>query len=494
MQVQVETTGPTQRKVSVTVPAQEVDAVFDRIFKQVGRTANVPGFRQGKVPRGLIEAHYGEQVAHEVKNELVSHSLAKAIQEQHLSPVTTPQVQPGKLARGDAFSFTADLEIQPDIQLKQYKGLLVPPVLVKVEDQEIDAEIERMRTQAAQLVPVMIRDTVEKGDIVLMDYDAFTDGAPIKGAKAENSLIEVGGEGYLPGFSDGLMGANVPSEREITIDFPADYNVKGMAGKRATFKVKVKELKRKEQPALDDDFAKDLGSDSLAALKDKIRASIDAQKQRAAEQERKSRLYKALAEANPFDVPPSLVAAQTDRMIAGASARVQQMMGRQVKLSDDEVSQLRKDSTSDAELQVRSGMLLIEVAKYENIKVEPAEIEAEIDGMAAMAGDEAPRLRAYYADPENRSFLTYRLLEDKTVKLLFEHAAATPEEAAAAPKLEPRAAKPDEHAEHGDHAHAHDSDHEHHDHDHPSDAEGPETATPPKRTGKKAGGKSKDKG
>jgi trigger factor len=503
MQVQVEKTGPTQRKVSVTVPAQEVDATFDRIFKQVGRTASIPGFRQGKVPRSLIEAHYGVQVTSEVQNELVSRSLAQAIRDEDLSPVTTPQVQPGKLTKGDAFSFTADLEIQPNIELKQYKGLYVPPIEIKIEDQEIDLELTRMRTQAAQLVPVMIRDVVETGDIVLMDYEASAGGVPVKGGKADNAMIEVGGDGYLPGFSDGLLGAKVPSEREIVLDFPAEYSVKELSGKKATFKVKIKELKRKELPALDDDFAKDLGAESLAALKDKIRASIEVQKKRTAEQERRTSLYKALAAANPFDVPPSLITSQTDRMIAGAAARVQQMMGREVKLSDQDLAQLRKDSTTDAELQVRSGMLLIEVAKNEELKVESAEIEGEVDNMAAMAGDEAPRLRAYYADPENRSFLTYRLLEDKTVKFLLDHAAATPEEAAKAPKAEKRQTKA---VEHPVHDHDHDHAHEHHDHDHGHEhaheaapAEGHEHAAPKKpakkSTGdKKSGGKGKSKG
>ncbi len=475
MQVQVETISPTQRKVLVTIPAKDVDQAFDKAYKAVGKNAQIPGFRPGKAPRGLIEAHYGDKVMVEVQHDLVAGSLSKAMQDHDLSPVATPAVNPGKLARGDDFSFTAELEVQPEIHLNQYKGLHVAPVTVTVEEAEVEGQLTKMREQAAQLVPVMIRDVVQKGDVVMMDYEAFVGGAPLAGGKADNALIEVGSEGYLPALSDGLIGAKVPSEREVPVKFPEDYTAKEVAGKEATFKVKVKELKQKELPKLDDDFAKDIGSESLEALKTKIKDAVLAQKQRAADDERKNALMKALVAANPFDLPPSLVSAQADRMIASATMRVQQMMGQKMQLSDAELEALRKDSTTDAEQQVRAGLLLLEVAKAEELTVEPAETDKEVETMARMSGEEAHRVRAYYNDSEHRMGLVYRLLEEKTVKFLLEHAAATAEDAAKAPKAEPKKkahAHKHTHAHgHEGHEHAHDEHHVHgpdcnHDHDH----------------------------
>jgi trigger factor len=422
MQIQVEKTGPTQRKVSVTVPAADVDAAFAKIYRQLGKTARLPGFRPGKIPTGLLEAHFGTQVKGEVQNELVTTSLPQVMQQEKLSPVSVPSITPGDLKRGTDFSYSAEIEIQPDIHLRRYKQLVVESVAVTVPEEEVNEDLESMRQQAAQLVPIMLRDVVQQGDIVQMDYEAFIGGAPVRGSKAENALIEIGGEGYLPGFSDGLLGAKVPSERELPVDFPADYTVKDLAGKKATFKVKIKELKTKELPKLDEDFAKDMGAESLEALKERVRGSIRVRRERDADVERRKRLMRALVDANPFDLPPSLIRAQADQMIAGAAARVQQLMGREIQLSDDDVANLRKDSMVDAELTVRSGILMLEVAKREGITVTEAEVDAEIDRLAAAAGNDAQRLRAHYADPEHRSPLRYRILEERTVALLLSHA------------------------------------------------------------------------
>lgn len=307
MQVHIEKTGPTQRKVSVTLPAPEVDAAFAKAYRELGRSARLPGFRPGKIPTGLLEARFGAQVKADVQNELVTSSLPVAMQRENLNPIAVPSITPGDLSKGTAFSYSAEVEVQPEIQLRRYQQLVVPPVTVELDEKEVDEDLEAMRQQSAQLVPVMLRDQVQQGDIVQMDYEAFVGGAPVKGSKAENTLIEIGGEGYLPGFSDGLLGAKVPSERDLEIDFPADYSVKELAGRKATFKVKIKELKAKQLPTLDDDFAKDLGAESLAALKDRVRGSIRVRREREAETERRKRVLKALVEANPFDLPPSLV-------------------------------------------------------------------------------------------------------------------------------------------------------------------------------------------
>ncbi|OGQ79637.1 MAG: trigger factor [Deltaproteobacteria bacterium RIFOXYA12_FULL_58_15] len=441
MEVEVEEVGPAQRKLSVTVPAATVDNAFNKAFKQVGRNAVVPGFRPGKVPRGLLELHYGNQVRGEVQQELVNTSLAQAFHEKEINPVGTPSVEAGELKKGADFSYVADVDIQPDIELGKYKYLVVEPMAVLVTDEEAQADLDALLQQSSQLVPILVRDVVESGDIVQMDYEAFVGGSAVKGSKAENALIEVGGEGYIPGFSEGLLGAKVPSDRELPINFPDDYTVKELAGKQATFKIQIKELKAKELPALDDEFAKDMGAENLEALKERVRGSIRIRKEREAQSERRKRLMEALVAANPFPVAPSLVDAQADRMITGAAMRVQQMMGHKMQLSDEDLAHLRKDSAKDAEFQVRSALLMLEVAKKEGLVVEQADIEAEIERRAEAAGNEAQRVRAMYADHEHRSALSYQILEDKTIAFLQEHAVATEEESEKATKAAAAQAK-----------------------------------------------------
>jgi trigger factor len=357
-----------------------------------------------------------------VRERLIGDTLYRALQEKNVSPIGTPHIHLGELAQNGAFSYTAEFEIQPEVELKQVKGLKVDKVSANVSDEDVAEQLEIMRKQAAQLVPVMIRDTVEDGDIVLVDYEGTMGGIPFKGGKAENALIEVGAEGYLKEFQDGLRGARVPGERVVQVDFPADYGAAELAGKPATFKIRLKELKKKELPALDDEFARDLGAENLDALKKQVSDSFAAHKTREAEAQQRKKLLEALVAANPFEVPDSLVTEQAERMIAGAHARVQQMVGKRVSLSEEELANLRKDSRVDAEFQVRSGLLLLRVAETEGLRVDNAEIDAEIEKMASEAGEHGARVRAAYSDPDMKNRLGYRLLEDKAITYLLSHA------------------------------------------------------------------------
>jgi trigger factor len=422
MDVQLEQTGTFGRKLSITIPAPEVEKAFDGVAKAVSKEARIPGFRQGKIPRELLEKHYGQQIRAEVRDRLLNEKLVEALESKQLSPVAVPHVHLDTLERGKPFTFTAEFDIQPEVKLGSYKGLKVATVKVEVTDAEIDGQLDGMRKQAAQLVPVLVRDTVEKGDMVLIDYEGTIGGVPFQGGKAENAYIEVGGDGYLPQFSEALEGAKVPGERIFPVDFPADYGAKELAGKGASFTVKLKEIKRKELPALDDEFAKDVGVDTLAALRERVKQSLETQKKRDAETEQRRLLIEALVAANPFEIPASMVDQQAERMVESAQARVAQMVGRNIELSAEERDNLRKENQSNAELQVRGGLLMLEVAKAEKLTVDTSEVDAEIEQMAKAFGADAPRLSAHYRDPETRDRLRYRLLEEKVVKFLLDQA------------------------------------------------------------------------
>lgn len=422
MEIAYEKTGPCTGKLSVTVPPDVVDATFSRVYKGVARRARVPGFRPGKAPRQVIDAHYGAQVRSEVESELVQVSLHKALAEKAVLPVATPRVASGELRKGNAFSYTAELETQPEITLQTYRGLKVPPLKVELSASEVDAELDKLRQQSMQLAPVLDRDNVQDGDLVLADYHATEGGMMLAQSSVEGGMLEIGHD-FIPGLSAALLGARVPGARQVPVDFPADFQIEAWRGKKVTFHVTLKELKKRDLPTLDDDFAKDLGEENLAALRGKIESNVRSHKEESAKTEQRRALLQSLIDANPFDVPPSLIAEQVDRMIIDAATRVRQMMGDRFSLGDLEMDKLRLDNRPLAEFQVRSGLLLLEVAKDATIDVSDADIDTEIARIAESAGEQGERVRIAYQNEQNRHRLRYRLLEDKTVALLMQHAA-----------------------------------------------------------------------
>ncbi|MEL6544638.1 MAG: trigger factor, partial [Myxococcota bacterium] len=326
MDVNLEKTGSYGRKLSITLPADEVNKAFDRAYKTIAKSARIPGFRPGKAPRNVIEMHYGEQMRSEVEQSLVSSSLLQALQQSEETPVAMPSVDPGALKRGNEFSYTAEFEVPPEVKLEKHEGLAIERLELDVPESDVENELEQMREQAAQLVPVMVREETQKGDIVTMDYEGFIDDVAFPGGTGENAMIEIGGGDYIPGFSEGIEGAKVGATVSFPVTFPEDYGAQELAGKTATFKVTVKEIKTKELPALDDDFAKDVGEDSLDALKGKIREQIEGRKKREIEDEQRTLVLKALVEANEFEVPPTMIRQQAERMVQNAAERMKQIM------------------------------------------------------------------------------------------------------------------------------------------------------------------------
>jgi trigger factor len=432
MDIQVEEAGTFFRKLSVTVPQAEVDQAFDSAFKRAGKAARIPGFRPGKAPRSVLQMHYGAQIKAEVEDSLVQRTLPLAMAQSEVNPVTRPAIEPRKCSKGNDFIYVATVEVQPPIALTKYEGLEVENVPCEVSDDELTAKLDELREQNAQMIPVEGRDVVEDGDTVVMDYEGFIDDEAFEGGTAEGAMVEVGAGNYLPGFESAVRGKSVPSEIEFPVEFPEDYGAEQLAGKTATFKGKLHELKCKEQPALDDDFAQDLGEETLDALKDKLTADLLKGKTDQAKQKERTGVIKALVDANPFEVAPSMVDEQAERMVQNAAAQMQQMMGFTPQLSPDELEKLKDDSRENAEEHVRGGLLLMEVTKALEVDINDEDIDAEIERMAEESGV-ADQVRAHFGRPDQKQNLRYRLLEDRTLDLLLEKAVRVepkPEEAA----------------------------------------------------------------
>lgn len=422
MQYEVEKTSGITATLSVTVPAEDVKQALDVAYKKVSKTAQVPGFRSGKAPRNLLEKHFGSSVNSEVVGDLVASTIDKAISEAKLHPVAYPQIEPGTLSKGEHFTYTANLELKPEIELQKYEGLETVKVDATVDVKDVDAKLETMRQEHSQLVPVKLRDVVEQGDHVVVDYEGTMGGVPFQGGKGTDAIVEIGGHDYIPGFAEGLLGAKVPGTRQIPVDFPKEYSVESLAGKPATFKLQIKEIKTREIPALDDDFAKDLGEDGLEELRNKVIDELKQSAEKAAQEKRKESLLVSLVAANPFDVPPSMIKGQAERMVHTAAERIQMMTGQELKLTDSDFADLAQGNQEAAEFSVRTGLLLGEVAHAAELEIDEAQIEAEIDRRATASGEHAEKLRSAYASKEIREELRYHLLEERVVEFLLEKA------------------------------------------------------------------------
>lgn len=421
MDVQVEKISSYLTKISVQIPENTVNQAFDKATHRVQKKAQLPGFRAGKIPRALLERHFGPQIYQDVQSHLVEGTLFEAISTQKVPAVAMPQVTPGLLQRNQPFKYTAEVEVRPEISLTQYKKLPVPRFDAALDASQVDARLDSMRKEAAQTVPVLDRNTVENGDLVLLDYAGTLAGKPFEGGKADNAMVEVGGADYIPGFSEGLVGAEVPSTIDVPVTFPKEYSVPHLAGQDAVFQMQLKELKKREQPALDDEFAKDQGADNLAALRQRIEDELATQHKQEQEGKTRQAVLKALIEANPFEVPPSMVDSQVERLIERAKARMAQMFGQKYDLGEDFMADLRGSRRPDAEFQVRASLLMLEVSQAEKFSIDDTALDQEITRIASEETEHnATLVRQYYEKPEHREDLRFRLLEDKTVAFLLD--------------------------------------------------------------------------
>lgn len=433
MQVQVEQQDAFIKKLSVTLESVRVSGAIDAAFKRVAQKARIPGFRKGKAPRHVLQMHYGSQIDFEVINQLVDQSLPLALAQEQIHAITTHSISPGKLKKNEEFSYTAEVEVQPDIQLTKHEGLEIESVDFSVSDDSVAEELDRMAGAQAEFAPIEDRDVIENGDMVVMDYEGFLGDEAFEGGKAEEAAVEVGGGTFLPQFSEGIMGAKVPGEHSFNMTFPEDYQAEHLAGKEVTFKTNLKELKARQIPSVDDEFAKDLGHDDLDALREKVREDLGKNADRQRKEKEKDLVLDALIDANPFDLAPAMVEDQLNRMMRNAEAQMQQMFGG-MKLGQEELQGLRENARPNAERQVRGGLLLVEVSKAANVEVDDEDIDAEIRDILSQAGQSAAMLEARFKEPQERSNIRFKCIEDKTIQWIVDHAE----------RVEPKADAPSE--------------------------------------------------
>jgi len=421
MKVDVENISPVKKKLNIEIAPDSVLKEMDKAISDVAKKAKIPGFRPGKAPKAIVEKHYGEEVRSEVMNRLISDSYLKALQEHSLSPVDVPEIDNvSSLAKGSPLTFTATVEVRPNIVLGIYDGIEVKEKDITVSDEEVNQTIDRLREMYAQLEVVEGRP-LEKNDTAIIDFEGRREGKPIDGAKASDYMLALGTNALIPGFEDQLTGMNRSETREIKVTFPADYNKKDLAGKDADFKVTLKEIKKKVLPELNDEFAKDIGGNkSVDELREGIKKDLEARKRDELASAQREELLSKLVDAHSFDVPPGMVERELQAMARQQATRMARQ-GRDVKSFD--IANFREENRALAEKRVRGLLILDAIAEKEKVEVVEQEISSALAMMARTSGQTVEAIKKYYASLDGGlDNLRSSLIQEKTLGLLLSRA------------------------------------------------------------------------
>lgn len=417
MNVKVEDISSVKKQLSFEVPAVRVDEEIESAYKELAKTAKIKGFRKGKVPRAVLERHYAASVKSQVLERLVSDSYFKALKDEKILAVSGPEItEGGELEKGQPYTFQAQVEVQPDVEAKDYLDLPLKKENFKDDETLVGARLEEMRLGNAKL-ETTDREAAQSGDTVIIDFEGFIDGVAFENGAAQDHSLDLGSNTFIPGFEDQLVGMKVGEEGEIAVTFPLDYGKKDLAGQDATFKVKIKEIKEKILPELDDEFAAQMGMASLEDLRTRVKEAHESQERSRIEQEFRDQLVDLLIERNPIEVPESMVKSQLDYMLENLSNRMQSqgMSLEAMGMTPDSFKEVYREI---AVKQVKGNLLLEAIALQESIKVEESEIEEKLEEIAEQHNASKEMVMNFYSDESRRRGLVAQLAEEKVIHYL----------------------------------------------------------------------------
>ena len=424
MSVQVEKLEKNMAKLTVEVPAEEVEKAIQAAYLKEKNKISMPGFRKGKVPRAMIEKMYGAAVFYEeAANILIQDNYAKAMEESKEDIVSRPTIDVVQIESGKPFIFTAEVAVRPEVTLGKYKGVQVTKIDTTVTDEEVEAALEKEQQKNSRTVSVTDRP-VQTGDTAVIDFEGFVDGVAFEGGKGENHPLEIGSHSFIEGFEDQLVGHNAGEEVEVNVTFPEKYQAAELAGKPAVFKVKINEIKTKELPELNDEFAQDVSEfDTLAEYKEDLRKHLEVSKENDAKRAKEDEAIKKIIDKSTMELPDAMIDTQCENMINEFAQRISQSgltMDQYMQFSGMTIDGLKEQVRPEAITRIQSSLVLEQIAKEENIEVSDDEINAEVEKMAAQYGMEADKLKEYLGDAEKES-MKRDLAITKAVDLIMEN-------------------------------------------------------------------------
>jgi trigger factor len=413
MQVSVENTGKLERRMQVQVPAERVSQEIAERLKNLSRTVRLNGFRPGKAPIKVIRQQFGPQVHREVIGELLQSSYAEAVTQKQLTPAGNPRIEPQSMAEGEDLKYVATFEVLPEVVVQPIDALQVDRLTAEVQEGDIDAMIERLRKQ--QMKYVAVTRAAANGDKTTIDFDGSIDGVAFPGGKGENIAVVLGEGRMLPQLERGLIGAAAGEQRDISVNFPADYRATELAGKTATFATLIKSVEEPVLPELDEEFCKAFGvtEGGLAKLREDAAANMRHELEQVLRKRNKAAVMEKLYQANPIEVPNVLIEAQIRDLQAEA------MRGRGTNVTE---APPREPFVEPARRRVALGLLLNEVIRRENLVVDRALVNARLDEMVAAYGDAEGMKRAYLQNADAMRQVQSLALEDQAVEWILAHA------------------------------------------------------------------------
>jgi trigger factor len=423
MQVSVQKLSPVLLELAVQVEVDRVKSELNKAYTSLARTAKVRGFRPGKAPRKVLAHMYGPRVAADVARRLVDETFADAVSKQNVQAVSQPSIEPDELVEDKPFSYKARVEILPQIETVEYDGFEVTKPKIVVMPEAVRQELDSLRRANSTLEAPKEERGVQKGDVVTVDFTVDAGGVRVQDAGAQGFQTEIGGGTFLPALEEALSGKKVGETATANVDMAATHPHAGLAGKTATFTLTVKDVKQRVLPEADDEFAKDLGDyETLADLEKELSSQLEKRLTEAAENKVAEALVIELVKKNPIDVPPTLVQQQM-RVSEQEILQLARARGQQGGIP----SELRARIQEDAEVKVRAGLLMAEIAKKESIKIGDTEIEEGIKELAEQTGKNVAKLRAEYRDSKRREMLVGMILENKVLDIIESKAKITEE-------------------------------------------------------------------
>ncbi len=424
MSVQVENLEKNMAKLTIEVPAEELEKAIQAAYVKEKGKISIPGFRKGKVPRAMIEKMYGPGIFFEdAANTLISQEYPKAVEESGLDVVSRPEIDITQIEKGKPFIFTAEVAVKPELTLGTYMGVQVTKEDIFVTDEELDAEIDKERESNARMITVEDRPVAD-GDTAVIDYEGFVDGEAFEGGKAENQPLVIGSHSFIDNFEEQLIGKNAGEEVVVNVTFPEEYHAPELAGKPAVFHVKINEIKSKELPDLDDEFAQDVSEfDTLAEYRESVKEKIQKRKENEAEHKREEEAIQKIVEDSQMEIPEAMINTQARSMVDDFANRIAQQglsMEQYMQFTGMTVEQMLEQMKPDALKRIQNSLVLEAIAKDQDIQISEEEIEEELGKMAQMYGMPVDELKKLVGDSEKDS-IKLDLSIQKAVKLVMEH-------------------------------------------------------------------------
>lgn len=411
--------------LQIEVPQEEVAKALDKAYHKLANKVNIPGFRKGKAPRKVLEMRIGKEALMDEAFEFMAPAAySKALEEQKIEPVSRPEIEVVALEEGQPMVFKATVITKPEVKMGQYKGLKIEKKADEVTEEKVNEELESLRNRHAKMV-VAEGAAVQDGDFAIIDFEGFVDGVAFEGGAGKSYPLQIGSGSFIPGFEEQIIGVKAGEECDVKVTFPQEYHAADLAGKEAVFKVKVQDVKRKELPALDDDFAKDVSEfGTVEELKADLKNKLEKAAEEKADREFRNEAIKQVVESAEIDVPTVMIESRIDNMINDMAINLENRgmkLDQYLAYTKTDMNSLRETYREAALINVKTDLVLEEIVKAEELKVTPEDIQTEISSMAASYGAPVEEIEKIVREQGHMGALLESVLRKKAAQLIIDN-------------------------------------------------------------------------